>query len=118
MKIILENIDFDKDKPWVPCTKLPIEEVQKCGFLTQAIQEHSERTKNCLGCSPFIEKEFWYSYIDNISVDTLFYRNGIIYYNKWSGCGDFITPMTYHFINQDIQKYRFKKNVSLVVNRE
>lgn len=78
--IVLANIDIDSLANSI--FFLPKDEIKKCDFIYNEIKEVMAKTKRCLGCSTYSEKESLYGYINNIDNDTLYYHNNAISYLK------------------------------------
>jgi len=83
-RIILKNKTTDLDSLSSTCFKLPDSEVKKCNNFNE---DKFKDTNFTIGPSgPDIIA--WYGYIDNITIDTLFYEKKQIHYAKMIECFD------------------------------
>lgn len=83
-RIILKNKTTDMDSLSSECFKLPESEIKKCNNFNEDKVKDSGFT---IGPSePNVLA--WYGYIDNITIDTLFYKKRQIHYAKRVECFD------------------------------
>ena len=110
--IILTNINYHPDSSY-NCIKLPEKEVNNCKFLKEESDKIIEKTSGCIGCFEDTPLNDSYSYLDNVGIDTLYYKDNYICYRKWMGCEPSFAPIHYCFVDKNFLKKLVYENIPL-----